>query len=97
MYLIDYDIPAEMRHKFYYSLRMEIISLLLNKIEDSVQKYRKFKEYRRMSIRQLLNEIDYVKSSQSVILTKNMDLAKIIHSVAMQFGRSNLYEVRKLA
>jgi len=97
LFLIDYDIPMDRRHSFYYSLRSEIIMFLLEKIEDTVIRYRKFRELKKMSLRQLLSEIEYTKSTQSVIITKNLKLAKIIHSIAIQYGTSNLYEVRKLA
>ena len=97
LFLVDYDIPVEMRHKFYYSLRMEIIQLVLNNIEDNVKKYRKFRELKRKSLRQMLEEIEYTKSTQSVILTTSEKLAKIVHLTAAQFGKSNLYEVRRIA
>jgi len=97
LYLVDYDIPIEKRHGFYYTLRKEIILSLLDGIEDSVKKYRRFRELKRLSLRQLLEQIEYTKSTQSVIITSSQKLAKTIHSIAQQYGKSNLYEVRKLA
>ena len=97
LFLIDYDIPSERRHAFYYSLRKEVILFLLDGIQDSIAKYRKFRELKKRTLRQLLEEIEYTKSTQSVILTSSEELAKIVHSIAAQFGVSNLYEVRRIA
>lgn len=97
MYLIDYDVSSELRHQFYYLLRKEIISLLLDGVKNEIDRSKKFGELKKLSLKQLLSQIEYTKSTQSVIVTSSEKLAKIIHTTALKFGKSNLYEVRKIA
>ena len=92
MYLIDYDIPAELRHQFYYDLRRNIIKFLLDGVEDMVRR----KQYKKMGLKQLLEKIGYVKSSRSVILVNDRKVAYLIHQTAKKYGYSNLFEVKKI-
>lgn len=100
LYLVDYDIPVEIRYKFYRYLQREIILYITN---DNPELYRKaldyaksVKELRKIPFTKLLELFAIAKSTQSVILTPDFELAKRVLNVARKFGNANIYEVRPL-
>jgi len=97
LFLVDYDIPIESRHSFYYMLKKDIIGFLLREVGDSLEKMRRYKELKRISLRELLAKVEYTKSSQSVVLTSSEELAKLVYARARKMGIAHLYEVRKIA
>ena len=97
LYLVDYDIPTDIRYKFYRMLQKEIILYITNDNPELLRKaidYAKsVKALRKMPFTKLLELFAVAKSTDSVVITSDFELAKRIHKVAERFGHSNLYIV----
>ena len=88
LFLVDYDIPVEVRGKFYYALRVALASYLRRqKVFRSLEEAWEY----------ATNGGAYVRSTLSVVLTDDEGMAWTIFNVASQYGTANLYRAEKLA
>lgn len=87
MYLVDYDIPASLRHSFYYDLKKSLARKILGG-----GKLRSLKD----AFETIKLQGIYIKSTQSVVLVDDKDIAVLIYRVANKYGVANLYVVEKM-
>ena len=83
-YLVDYDIPTSSRYGFYYQLKKELAQQLLR--DGNFKSLKDAFEY-------LKSTGVYIKSTQSVILTNDKEIAEIVYRVAKEYGYANIYTV----
>ena len=88
LFLVDYDIPVEVRGKFYYALRVALASYLRRqKVFRSLEEAWEYATAGGA----------YVRSTLSVIVTDDEGIARIVYEVANEYGEANLYRAEKLA
>lgn len=88
LYLVDYDIPVEIRGKFYYALRVALAAYL--------RRQRAFKSLQE-AWDYAVEGGAYVRSTQSVIVTDDEGIAWTVYRVASEYGTANIYKAEKIA
>ena len=88
LYLVDYDVPVEVRGRFYYALRTALAAYL--------RRQRVFKSLEE-AWDYAVEGGAYVRSTQSVIVTDDEGIAWTVYRVASEYGTANIYRAEKIA
>jgi len=88
LYIVDYDIPVDLRKRFYRHLRAAVAEYL--RVEKKIVKSLE-------DAWELAAEGGvYVRSTQSVLTTDDYRLARTIYNVASAYGTANLYAAKRI-